>query len=218
VTTPLPPGRERRGQLLLTGKLDPRDAHPLELAFATQHILTHPSLDADAFRRSHEEVALAEVRASLHDLPRRMFGLATLKAVHARLPETECRRCRALMLARVYRLRPPGFDAATNYLIGPGCDRCRPKTQPTGIRAGGAAGVTPASAASRAQTRGRVAAAFGYENPDDLARDFRRDVARMGAQRAAEKWGVPVRLAAPSAAPSRRTIVPGFDPILSFRR
>jgi hypothetical protein len=137
-TTTLPPGRIRRGQLLLTGKLDPRDAHPLELAYATAHILRHPNLDADAFRRSHEDAALAELRASLGELPRLLFGQATLKAVHARLPATECRRCRALMLAKVYKLRPPGFDAATNFLIGEGCDLCRSKSQPARLRAGGA--------------------------------------------------------------------------------
>jgi hypothetical protein len=211
VTFRLPPGVERRGSYLLTGRIDVRDASPLELAYATQHILTHPNLDADAWRRSHLDQALAELRASLGDYPRALFSEATLRAVHARLPQTECRRCRALMLAKVYGLRAPGFDAATTYLIGPGCDRCHPKTQPTRTRPGG--GSTLAAAASLAQARGRVAASFGYENPSDLARDFRRDVARMGAQRAAEKWGVPAR----PAAPSRRTIVPGFDPIPSLR-
>jgi hypothetical protein len=141
VTYSLPPGRVRRGQLLLTGKLDPRDAHPTELAYATRHILTHPNLEADAFRRSPVDVALAELRASLGDQPRRMFGEATLRAVQARLPETACRRCRAHLLARVYKLQPPGFDAATVYLIGAGCDRCRPRSQPqpTKFRPSGAA-------------------------------------------------------------------------------
>jgi hypothetical protein len=146
VTTLLPPRREQRGQLLLTGKLNPADAHPTEIAYATRHILMNTSLDADAFRRSPVDRALAELRASLGDFPRHYFGEAALKAVHARLPETECRRCRALMLARVYKLRAPGFDAATNYLIGLGCDRCRPRAQPQSTRTRpGAAGATSRS-------------------------------------------------------------------------
>jgi hypothetical protein len=138
VTTTLPPARIKRGQLLLTGRLHPRDAHPLELAYAAHHILTHADTDADTWRRSREDAALAELRASLGDHPRILLGEAALRSLTAKLPETACRRCRALMLARVYKLRPPGFDAATTYLIGPGCDRCRPKTQPTRTRASGA--------------------------------------------------------------------------------
>jgi len=142
----LPPGRARRGQLLLTGRLDPRDAHPLELAYAARHILMNASTDADTCRRSREDQALAELRASLGDHPRIMLGEAALRSLTAKLPATECRRCRALMLARVYRLRPPGFDAATVYLIGNGCDRCRPKTQPTRARPSGAHLASSASA------------------------------------------------------------------------
>ena len=140
MTTPtLPPGRVRRGQLLLNGRLDVRDAEPTEVAYATKHILTHATTDADAWRRSPVDAALAELRASLGDHPRHYFGEATLRAVHTRLPQTECRRCRALMLARVYKLREPGFDAATNYLIGEGCDLCRrrPQAQSDRTRSGG---------------------------------------------------------------------------------
>jgi hypothetical protein len=154
VTGPtLPPARTRRGQLLLTGRLHPRDAHPLELAYAARHILTHAATDADAWRRPRGDAALAELRASLGDHPRILLGEAALRAVTAKLPATECRRCRALMLACVYKLRPPGFDAATVYLIGNGCDKCRPKTQPTGTRAGGASRLTSTGASSTPPAR-----------------------------------------------------------------
>jgi hypothetical protein len=138
VTTPLPPGRIRRGQLLLTGRLHPRDVHPTELAYAVRHILLHPSLEADAFHRSREDVALAELRVTLGDWPRSFFGTAALAALAAGPRPGECVRCRANMLARVRRLPPPGFDAATNFLLGEGCDRCRRRTQPRTARPSGA--------------------------------------------------------------------------------
>jgi hypothetical protein len=205
VTTTLPPGRALRGQLLLSGRLHPRDADPLELAYATRHILTHRNLAADAFRRSPVDVALAELRASLGDWPRAYFGTAALAALAVNTRPDECVRCRANMIARVRRLAPPGFDAATNFLLGEGCERCRrkPSAQATQVRPS-AATVDPAL----------LAAAFGGMSAHDIAREYRRDFARYGRQRAAEKWDVPVR----PAAPSRRTIVPGFDPIPSFKR
>ena len=139
MTTRLPPGIDRRGAYLLTGRIDVRDAHPLELAYATRHITSHSNLDADAFRRSREDQALAELRASLGDWPRAYFGTATLAALAASIGSEECVRCRANMIARVRRLPPPGFDAAANFLLGEGCDRCKPKTQSTRIRPSGAA-------------------------------------------------------------------------------
>jgi hypothetical protein len=144
VTFRLPLAYERRGALLLTGRLDVRDAHPLEVAYATRHILTNQSLDADTWRRSREDVALRELQASLGRHPFVFFGEAALKAVLPKLPATACRRCRANMLAKVYRLRPPGFDEATSYLLGE-CDRCKPKPRPTELRAGGAARSTSTS-------------------------------------------------------------------------
>jgi hypothetical protein len=138
VTTPLPPGRAHRGQLLLLGRLHPRDANPIELAYAVRHIASHPNLAADAWRRSREDQVLAELRASLGDWPRAYFGTAALAALAANLRLGECVRCRANMIARVRRLPPPGFDAATNFLLGEGCERCKRKTQPTRTRASGA--------------------------------------------------------------------------------
>jgi hypothetical protein len=125
----LPPGRLRRGQFLLNGKIDPQEAHPLELAYAARHILTHRDHDADAFHRSAEDRALAELHATLGNLPRLTFGSAALRAVVV-ARSGECARCRANLIARVRKLAPPGWDAATVYLIGNGCARCRPRTGP----------------------------------------------------------------------------------------
>jgi hypothetical protein len=158
VTTPLPEGRERRGQLLLSGRLHPRDAHPLELAYATQHILSHPNLAANGFRRSREDESLAELRHSLGDWPRAYFGTATLLALAATPRAGDCVRCRANMIARVRRLPPPGFDAATNFLLGPGCDRCKrkPQAQSTKIRPSAVVSTSSRAAAPGRPTPGRV--------------------------------------------------------------
>lgn len=141
MTTPLPPGRERRANLLLIGRLDVRDAHPLEVAAATRHVLTHQLLDADTWRmrRDTETRALAELRATLGSAPWVYCGEAALRALAAAGPAPGCVRCRANALARVHKLRPPGFDEATSYLLGPPCDRCKPKSQPVKTRPGGAA-------------------------------------------------------------------------------
>jgi hypothetical protein len=132
----LPPGRVRRGQHLLNGRIDPREAHPLELAWATKHILTHRDLSADAFRRSAEDRALAELHATFGNLPRLTFGSSALRAVVVAGPG-ECARCRANLIARVRHLSPPYRNAATNYLLGgEGCARCRPSPVRT-VRPGG---------------------------------------------------------------------------------
>lgn len=127
VDTTLPPGLRHRGQLLLSGRIRPRDAEPLALAYATRHILTHISWEPDAFHRSREEVALAELRASLGVWPWSHFGDAALQALVAGggRPSGVCLRCRANMVARVYGLHRPGWDSATVYLLGNGCSVCR---------------------------------------------------------------------------------------------
>jgi hypothetical protein len=120
----LPPGCVERGQYLLSGRIHPRDAEPLTLAYATKHILTNRSLEADAFRRSREDQALGELRVALGRWPWLRFGEATLRALVAARGE-ECRRCRATMIARVGRLPVPPRDSATAWLLG-GCARCAP--------------------------------------------------------------------------------------------
>jgi hypothetical protein len=142
----LPPGRVRRGQYLLTGKIPADSAHPLELAVATRHILTHPNLEADAWRRTREDQALAELRASLGAEPWVQFGIAALLAVATGIRfGGECLRCRANLLARVHRLSLPDTDEATNHLLGgEGCARCR-STRSRTVRPAGSArpGVPP---------------------------------------------------------------------------
>jgi hypothetical protein len=122
--------------MLLTGKLHPRNAAPVELAYATRHVLTHRNLDASVWHHSREEDALRELRASLGSWPEARFGRAALLAVAA-APRGECRRCRAAMLSRAHGLVPPALDEATSYLLGPGCARCRSR-----VRAGGASPFT----------------------------------------------------------------------------
>jgi hypothetical protein len=72
----LSPALRQRGQLLLSGRIRARDAEPLALAYAVRHIARHPNLEADAFRRSREDVALAEIRMGLGDWARIRFGEA----------------------------------------------------------------------------------------------------------------------------------------------
>jgi hypothetical protein len=141
---PLPPGCVTRGQFLLSGRIKPRDAEPLTLAYATQHILTHPNLEADAFRRSREEQALAELRASLGTWPWHRFGEAALRAV-VLTRGGECRRCRGDMISRVGRLAAPPSDPATSWLLGE-CERCAP-IQPLVARPGRTVAVPPERAA-----------------------------------------------------------------------
>jgi hypothetical protein len=194
VNPTLPPARERRGQLILSGRLDPRDAHPLEIAFATRHILTHPNLDADAWRRSHEDQALAELRASLGNAPWVYFGLAALKAVHTRLPETACRRCRANMLAKVYKLRPPGFDEATSYLLGPPCDLCRPRSAET--RVGDAVRTSSAATVPAPPTRLTPSRPTREKIADWLLHTAARDAGLSTAVRkllGGQSWADPAR-------------------------
>jgi hypothetical protein len=140
----LPPGRLRRGQYLLTGRIKPADAHPLELAYATAHVLTHLNLDVDTFHRPRDEVALAELRTSFGDWPRARFGEAVLRALVATGTD-QCLRCRANAIATAYGLHRPGWDEATVYLIGRGCQRCRPRnaTSPRAATAGGGARPSP---------------------------------------------------------------------------
>jgi hypothetical protein len=124
------------------GRLHPRDADPTEIAYATKHILTHPPQDVGAGNTSREESALTELRVSLGDWPRALFGEAALRAVAASRAPTECARCRAYMIAVARRLPPPPRIPATAYLLG-GCDRCRPKTRGSDARLTSSAAASP---------------------------------------------------------------------------
>ena len=140
----LPPGRIRRGRYLLAGKIKPEDAHPTELAYATRHVLTHQSLEADAFRRTREAVALAELRQTLGPAPWSHFGSAALSALVVAGGTGECLRCRANLIARARGLSPPYRDEATNFLLGGeegGCVRCRPSGRSTPVRASARGGT-----------------------------------------------------------------------------
>lgn len=121
----LPPGRLRRARYLLAGRIHPRDAHPLEIAWVTRHVLTHPSLEADAWQRSREDQALAELRISFGDWPRAHLGEAVLRSLAAPTASDECLRCRANAIASARGLHRPGWSEAVVALIGPGCARCR---------------------------------------------------------------------------------------------
>jgi hypothetical protein len=120
----LPPGRRRRGEYLLMGKIPIESAHPLEIAYCVKHITQHPNLAADAWRRTREDQVLAELRASLGAVPWAHFGEATLRALVV-TGGSECPRCRANLIARVRRLSAPDFSPEMIYLLGPGCARCR---------------------------------------------------------------------------------------------
>jgi hypothetical protein len=146
----LPPGRLRRGRYLLTGRISVEQAHPTELAYATKHVLTHQEHlagSADPFHRCREELALAELRMTLGDAPWRTFGSSALLAVTASLAPGECRRCRANLIARARGLSPPYSDEATDYLLGPGCARCRPSSRAVG---------TPVTASAGGSVRTRL--------------------------------------------------------------
>jgi hypothetical protein len=121
----LPEGRLHRARYLLTGRITPATAHPLELAEATRHILTHRDHDADTFHRDAADRALAELRISLGDWPRAYFGEAVLRSLVAGAPPGGCLRCRANLIARARGLHPPGWSEAVVQLIGPGCAVCR---------------------------------------------------------------------------------------------
>jgi hypothetical protein len=139
----LPPGRLRRGRYLLAGKIPADTCHPYEVAYATAHIIRHPSLEADAWRRTREDQALAELRASLGAAPWVHFGEAALRALVAAGGTGECVRCRANMIAKVRRLSPPGYDPETSWLVGPGCERCRSVQTRTVRPDGGARPIRP---------------------------------------------------------------------------
>jgi hypothetical protein len=172
----LPPGRRRRGDYLLAGKIPVEQAHPLEVAYAVRHIASHPSLEADAWQRSREDQVLAELRATLGAAPWVQFGPAALAALAASGGGPGgCRRCRANLVARTRRLSLPDFDEATNWLIGPGCRNCRQTLglrPPAQVRPGGAARPAGAKlrplAALRADVR-RLLAEVGNCDPPPLS-------------------------------------------------
>jgi hypothetical protein len=177
-----------RGQFLLSGRIRPADAEPFTLAYATHHILTHPNLAADAWRRGRPDQALAELRASLGVWPWRRFGEATLRALAVGRSEG-CRRCRATMLARVGKLPAPPRDAATEWLLGH-CERCAPRPpraqerRPAGPRRQRSA-TTPADLRLLPSDRDiRVLYASAGNALQDL---FVRDMTQLGVHRAYDR-------------------------------
>jgi hypothetical protein len=171
----LPPGRLRRVHYLLVGRLDPRTAHPLELAAAAKHVLTHPNLEADAWRRSREDQGLADVRMTLGNWGVVQLGEATLRAVAIGAGSEECVRCRANLIARVRRLPLPGFDAATVYLLGRGCARCRQSARPDPrpADAGGHTGTAPPTSTRLALSPQTIASMVAAVPPGAPAKVWR---------------------------------------------